>query len=350
MTDANALRQQILDGTAPDGLSYPGHLSLANTDIERLPDNLSVRSLDLRHCAALTALPDTLNVRRLDISHTAIRELPAGLRVYELIAQDTPLKKLPHDLVVEYQLDLTNCRHLTELPPNLMVGALILHNCRRLRRLPDGLEVFHLDITDCRNLERFGKTGKIAVGRIDAENCQRLREIPAWVESVSTLNLRGCERITDLPEGLRVAAWVEIADTSLTRLPHSLRETQIRWRGIPITRRIAFQADTLTAEEVMQQPNIELRRVMLERMGYQRFIEGSNAVELDHDYDPGGVRRLLRINIPGDEPLVVVSFQCPSTGRQYVTRVPPDMETCHQAVAWMAGFDDPSLYRPIQET
>jgi hypothetical protein len=47
---------------------------------------------------------------------------------------------------------------------------------------------------------------------------------------------------------------------------------------------------------------------------------------------------------------VCVSVLCPSTGRQYIIRVPPEMTSCHQAVAWVAGFDDPALYRPLAET
>jgi hypothetical protein len=30
--------------------------------------------------------------------------------------------------------------------------------------------------------------------------------------------------------------------------------------------------------------------------------------------------------------------------------VPPAMRTCHQAAAWIAGFDNPNDYRPILET
>ena len=41
--------------------------------------------------------------------------------------------------------------------------------------------------------------------------------------------------------------------------------------------------------------------------------------------------------------------RCPSTGGRYLLRVPPTMKTCRQAVAWTAGFDDPSLYRPLVE-
>lgn len=65
---------------------------------------------------------------------------------------------------------------------------------------------------------------------------------------------------------------------------------------------------------------------------------------------PGGERRLLRVPMENDEDLVCVSVQCPSTGRRYLIRVPPNTRTCHQAAAWIAGFDDPRKYNPIIET
>jgi hypothetical protein len=48
--------------------------------------------------------------------------------------------------------------------------------------------------------------------------------------------------------------------------------------------------------------------------------------------------------------MVYLSVRDPSTGRGYLLRVPPTMETCHQAAAWTAGFDDPADYRPVAET
>jgi hypothetical protein len=58
----------------------------------------------------------------------------------------------------------------------------------------------------------------------------------------------------------------------------------------------------------------------------------------------------MRVEMKNDEPLVCVSVICPSTGRQYVIRVPPEIDTCHKAVAWVAGFDNPDEYQPLVET
>ena len=76
----------------------------------------------------------------------------------------------------------------------------------------------------------------------------------------------------------------------------------------------------------------------------------AGARTLDRDTDAGGPRQLLHIAIPEDEDLVGLNCFCPSTGRQYLLRVPPSLTTCHQAAAWLAGFDDPDRYHPDIET
>jgi len=92
------------------------------------------------------------------------------------------------------------------------------------------------------------------------------------------------------------------------------------------------------------------RRVLLERVGFERFLREVEAEVVDEDTDAGGERRLLRVAMQGDEDLVCVSVKCPSTGRQYLLRVPPRTRTCHEAVAWTAGFSNPHDYKPAIET
>src|SRR5581483_7212911 len=96
--------------------------------------------------------------------------------------------------------------------------------------------------------------------------------------------------------------------------------------------------------------NAERRRVLLDRYGYGRFLQDSDAEILDADRDPGGERQLLRVKLKDDEDLVAMSCFCPSTQRQYIIRVPPATQSCRHAAAWIAGFDDPNDYRPILET
>ena len=119
---------------------------------------------------------------------------------------------------------------------------------------------------------------------------------------------------------------------------------------MPVTAQIAFFPETLKGPDILSERNAELRRVMIERVGFEKFIREVKAEILDTDRDRGGERKLLRVPLEGDEAIVIVSILCPSTGRQYLVRVPPNSRTCHQAVAWTAGFDNPDDYAPIEET
>lgn len=351
-SQAQSLIMHTKDIHRLDGLIVQGHLKFDKSSmLTALPDGLCVDSLDLSGCTTLQSLPAGLQARRIDLSGcSALRELPAGLRCYELTAKHTLLQALPADLQVEYRLDLEACSQLRSLPPGLKVGALILRECTALSSLPEGLDVSFLDIAGCTALEAWPRAGAIRIGRLNARGCVRLRSLPDWLSQLAQLDVSGCVNLRDLPPTLSVTSWLDLANTQIGWLPVSARAAQLRWRGVPIDARIAFQPETITASEVLEQPNAELRRVLLERMCYEAFLDQAQAKTLDRDQDAGGERRLLKVDLVNDEPLVCVSVLCPSTGRQYLIRVPPAMRSCRQAIAWVAGFDNPDDYQPLVET
>ncbi|HXH06785.1 MAG TPA: hypothetical protein VNI83_09365, partial [Vicinamibacterales bacterium] len=71
---------------------------------------------------------------------------------------------------------------------------------------------------------------------------------------------------------------------------------------------------------------------MIERFGQERLLASLDAERVSQD-DYG---ELYRLPLEGDEPIVMVRLVCPSTGRVYFERVPPDMERPRQALAWQA--------------
>ncbi|MHB8899820.1 MAG: DUF6745 domain-containing protein, partial [Thermoguttaceae bacterium] len=207
-----------------------------------------------------------------------------------------------------------------------------------------------LDLSECPRFASWPARGTIHRGTLRLRNCIELATLPSWLGLLGQLDLAGCVRLADVPDGIRVSSWIDVGGTAITALPPSLTGAPLRWRGVPVDERIAFRPETLSAREVLEEGNAERRRVMMERMGYLRFAEDAQAKILDADRDPGGRRQLLRIELEGDEPLVGLACFCPSTGRQYFLRVPPDTRTCRQAAAWIAGFDDPKSYQPVLET
>lgn len=320
-------------------------------DLTELPPNLERPILDVARCRSLRALPSGLRVGRLTAREcTALAELPAGMDCYDVDLSQTAIERLPDDLRVRTRLDLSGCAQLTQLPAGLKVGTLLLRDCTALRQLPPGLEVSFLDLSGCTALESLPDDLDLSVGRLQVRDCVRLAALPPRIGPLAQLDVAGCARLQELPEALVVTSWLDLGETPLLRLPPGVAAAQLRWRGVPIDERIAFRPEEIRADEVLAETNAELRRVLLARMGFERFLVEARAEVLDEDRDPGGPRRLMRVAIAGDEDLVCLSVLCPSTGRHYLLRVPPTTRLCHAAAAWLAGYDQPDHYRPLVET
>ena len=326
-----AARPRILAGRAPRGLRVRGALRLANSPaLARLPDRLSAASIDISDCPQLAALP-------------------AGLRCQELTANRTPIETLPDDLRVTWALRAASCQRLRRLPA-LRLDTLVLRGCGRLERLPPGLIVRRLDLARCRRLQSLPDETALMVSHLDLSGCANLKALPERFGRLQTLDVSGCSSLVELPLGMRLRGSIELADSGLRALPWSLRSARLLWRGVPVTEDIAFAPEKITIADILGERNAALRQVLLERVGLARFVDEAGATVVDQDHDAGGERRLLRIAVDGAEDIVCVQVSCPSTAKCYLLRVPPDMYSCQQAVAWTAGFRNPDSYRPFAET
>jgi hypothetical protein len=189
--------------------------------------------------------------------------------------------------------------------------------------------------------------GMRVLGHLNLRGETSLYHLPEHL-TCESLDISDCPHLQSLPKGLHVTHSIEIAGSGITSLPAG-HGFVLRWRGVEVSDRIAFAAETLTGQEVLKTENVEIRRVLIERLGYETFLAQVGGVIRDRDTDAGGERQLICIAFEDDEPLMLVKVICPSTGHLHVLRVPPDMDTCHQAVAWIAGFDDPDDYYPLFE-
>lgn len=316
---------------------------------EKLHPGLTCQSINIIR-GDLQTFPENITARRIKVRSQNLRQVGAGLCCNSLDFTGTQIEELPDDLSVRDRLDLGSCRHLRRLPDGLTTGSLVLSECTALAELPKGLDVTFLDLSGCTSLRTLPDDMKIRGGSLSLRGCPWITKLPVNLGAISELDLSGCLNLSRVPEGLEVTSWIDLAGTSIRELPPNMRDVGLRWNGMPVNYQIVFEPETLDAKQILSERNAELRRVMMERVGYERLLEAIQAEVLDQDEDPGGERRLLRIAIEGDEDLVCVSVKCPSTGHQFILRVPPTMTTCRQAVAWTAGYDDPAVYAPVQET
>ncbi|MCE7875035.1 hypothetical protein DYH09_32365 [bacterium CPR1] len=104
-----------------------------------------------------------------------------------------------------------------------------------------------------------------------------------------------------------------------------------------------------TLQELTRLRSLPARRTLLPRMGHARAVETGWARVVDLDRDATGHRRrLLNLDLPEDEPLVLVEVRCTSTHRLHYLRVPPGTRSCAEAVAWTFGLER-DAYRPVAE-
>lgn len=101
---------------------------------------------------------------------------------------------------------------------------------------------------------------------------------------------------------------------------------------------------TIKAEEILNVENLEIRRAIIDLVGYDPLVKA--AAVLDEDPAHG---RLLRIEQKVDEPITLLQVKDASTPREYFLRVPPDMKTAAQARAWTFGLT-PETFAPEIET
>jgi len=172
---------------------------------------------------------------------------------------------------------------------------------------------------------------------------------------------------------------------------HSLAGQAIAWpdgwglhmvHGVRVPRTVIEAPGSLTTREIEQERNAEVRRVMLSQFGAGRFLLESGAKEIARD--EYGI--LYSKDLPEDEPLVMVRllnstpepdgtltkaeaervfgvklrsrpwwsqvFEVAAEDtrwKEYQIRVPPQMRTAREAVAWINGVDANS-YNPQVES
>jgi hypothetical protein len=144
------------------------------------------------------------------------------------------------------------------------------------------------------------------------------------------------------------------------------------WRGVMVPRFVIVRPDLITIARIEQEENAEVRRVLIERYrhgeeihGAAAFIGDAGGQRLDHDERYGTLwrrdipARVIREgdgdrHIPGDEPIVMIEVVNRTPGpdgrfKRYWLRVPPEMRTAREAVAWT--FNMPAeQYAPEIET
>jgi hypothetical protein len=106
----------------------------------------------------------------------------------------------------------------------------------------------------------------------------------------------------------------------------------------------------LNVDRIYDETNQEIRRIMLKRYTPEKFIRDSQAQKIAEDE----FGELYRKNLPNEQALLFVKVinstpEPDGTFREYFLRVPPEMVTAREAVAWTFGLMA-NEYAPVYES
>ncbi|MBD2043455.1 DUF6745 domain-containing protein [Microcoleus sp. FACHB-672] len=105
------------------------------------------------------------------------------------------------------------------------------------------------------------------------------------------------------------------------------------WHGTEIPQKYgAVLSQNWRSQWLLEEPNAEFRRVLIQGIGYDRIVQDLEAIELDawREYS------LLKIQADIDlEPIHLLKMTCPSTNHIHVLRVPPHLTSAREAIRWV---------------
>jgi len=124
--------------------------------------------------------------------------------------------------------------------------------------------------------------------------------------------------------------------------------------GVVVPERVIREPELLTVADIDGESNAEIRRVMIERFGAERLIREGGAQLVGEDETGRLWHRTRSYRRWEPEPLVMVEVvnstpEPDGSVRTYYLRVPPDLRTARDAVAWTFGLSGHE-YLPVRET
>jgi leucine-rich repeat protein SHOC2 len=316
-------RISILPDSIGDLINLTG-LDLRGNELTHLPDSIGkITNLIWLNLSdnELTHLPNSIgnltNLTTLNLNTNRLTSLPDSIgnitNLASLYLGGNHLTSLPNsigDLTNLASLDLFDNR-LTSLPESIGNLANLFWLClilNRLTSLPNSIE----DITNLASL--------------DLSNNQ-LSSLPD-----SMRNLTNLIRL-DLTGNPSIDLSILVSIPSL--------ESVILF-GVDLPRRYWTNFSEWKSEWLLDEDNAEVRRILIEQIGYEKICDELSAINLDtwREYTLLKIDGIEKIYDGEDEPIdtepmVLLKMICPSTAHIHILRVPPEMVSAEEAITWV---------------
>jgi leucine-rich repeat protein SHOC2 len=217
---------------------------------------------------------------------------------------------------------------------------------KQIDYLPDSishltkLRVLFVDLNNIENLpESIVKLTKLEHLDVSMNSLKNLPENINLMASLSNLELE-CNDLTRLPDligempNLKEISLSVNFVTDLSPLQVLSGKLDVHCLGVHLPPRYWTKFSEWKSEWLLDEENAEIRKVIIEQIGYDRICQELDAIERDI------WREYTLLEIKGEidvEPIVLLKMTCPSTGHIHALRVPPDMQSAAEAITWVNG-------------
>jgi leucine-rich repeat protein SHOC2 len=283
-------------------------LDLESRGLSELPENIStlpdLKILDLE-CNELKKLPESIgeliNLSELYLGFNELESLPNS------IGKLRNLTKLYLNINLDKPIDENRIIEMEDWPRRYTpFGS--FESC-------NFLDIFPESITNLTNLVELDL----------ADN--QIATLPSSLSNLTSLSYLNIARnpLTDL--------------SILQTLP---RLTTVHFLGRSFSRRYWTKFSDWKPEWLLDEENSEIRRLLIEQVGYEKICEELNTVTID------SWREYTLLKIDGvekysdmvghkqrEEPMVLLKMTCPSTRHLHILRVPPSTTSAEAAITWV---------------
>jgi len=108
--------------------------------------------------------------------------------------------------------------------------------------------------------------------------------------------------------------------------------------GVHVDEQIVMHPETQTLKQIRSEPNEEIKRIRIERYGFESYLAEIDAKLIDrYTNEIEGTKELLY----DAEDMRFLMCICPSTGKEFCLEVPLTTKTCREAQSYLSsGFSD----------
>jgi len=114
--------------------------------------------------------------------------------------------------------------------------------------------------------------------------------------------------------------------------------------GVIVDKQTVMNPDSLTLQQIHTQEDAEWKRIMIQRHGWDKFLQKSNAVELDKGFDKDGIAEYLMQADDGNGGKIhALATACTSTRKKFFMEVSDECSTIEEAKKYLQNDQDYDL-------